>query len=203
MDKILHLISQKIAGVHSSPLLIAVGGAGGCGKSQFSKELAKYLNTTAILELDHYKTPRVERYPQRIFGADPRANNCELLVSHLKALKDNMSIETPVYCSTLGRADQSVHFNPQNIIIVDGEISTYEQFRHLMDITIYIDSGLITQLRTRLRRDIKVRGYTVKKAVETFIYSNLKEFRKFGLPTKKYADIVLRCNRNYKLSVIS
>jgi len=50
--------------------------------------LAKHLRTQSILELDHYKTPRAERYPQRIFGADPKANNCELIIEHLNALKN-------------------------------------------------------------------------------------------------------------------
>ena len=39
-----------------TPVVIAVGGPGGTGKSTFSKRLAHELNQTAILRLDDYKT---------------------------------------------------------------------------------------------------------------------------------------------------
>ncbi len=202
MDEIFSLIKQRMEDrKKGEPFLISIGGAGGCGKSTFVKKLASFLNTTAILELDHYKTPREERYPKRIFGADPQANECDLIVKHLKELKKNGTIERPYYCSTAGRATHSEKFLPAEIILIDGEISSYEQFRLLCDLSIFIDSSLKTQLKTRFSRDIKERGYSAKKALETFIYSNVKEFRKYGLPTKEFVDIVLFCDSNYTLSL--
>jgi len=90
-------------------------------------------------------------------------------------------------------------YETKRFTILDGEISTYRQFRDYVDFAISIDSDLQTQLNTRLNRDIKERKYTYEKAIATFLHSNLLEFREFGAESKNWADIHLFCNDDYTL----
>ena len=183
------------------PVLIGIGGAGGCGKSMFSEQLARRLEDARVLTLDDYKTSRAIRIKKGLFGPHPEANDMELISEHLAMLKMGLGIDKPVYNPQNGTGDKTVPFSPARYVIVDGEVSSYPQFRDLLGLLVYIDSDLDTQLKTRLTRDTALRGYSQKKAIETFVGSNLNEFQKYGVPTKTTADIILFCDREYALKI--
>ncbi|MFP4472661.1 MAG: dihydrodipicolinate synthase family protein [Candidatus Omnitrophota bacterium] len=183
------------------PVLIAVGGPGGIGKSRFSRALKKELKEAAVLTLDDYKTPRVERARSGVFGADPRANKMDLIREHLRALRERRAVRKPVYDAVTGGADRDESFAPESFVILDGEISTYRQFRDLVDFAVFIDADWKTQLATRLDRDIQVRKYSHEKAVATFLQSNLREFSVHGAESKSWADLHLFCLDDYRLVI--
>lgn len=180
-------------------ILIAVGGPGGIGKSSFCKKLARHLPDSNILHLDDYKTAREVRKGQNLFGAHPDANMMDLVEKHYIIAKDGESFDKPVYNAVSGEADKTEAYETKRFTIIDGEISTYKQFRDYVDFAIFIDSDLQTQLNTRLNRDINERKYTYEKAVATFLNSNLREFGEFGAESKNWADVHLHCHENYEL----
>lgn len=180
-------------------ILIAVGGPGGIGKSSFCKKLAQHLSDSNILRLDDYKTPREIRKGQNIFGAHPDANMMDLVEKHYISARDGESFDKPLYNAISGKADETEFYETRRFTIIDGEISTYKQFRDYVDFAIFIDSDLQTQLNTRLNRDIEERQYTYEKAIATFLHSNLREFGEFGAESKNWADIRLHCYKNYEL----
>ncbi|MFP4014467.1 MAG: dihydrodipicolinate synthase family protein [Chitinispirillaceae bacterium] len=196
------ILSRRFDG-HAGPVLIAVGGPGGTGKSSFCKRLRKQISDCAVLTLDDYKLPRKVRQESNLFGAHPDANDCALVRRHLTALRNGSPVEKPVYDSVDGTTDQTESFFPRRIVLLDGEISTYEQFRDLVDFSIFIDSDWRTQLATRLSRDIEVRRYTPEKAIRTFLQSNISEFGQFGKKSKTWADMVLFCRNDYCLAIES
>src|SRR5210317_1923541 len=55
----------------SGPVIIAIGGPGGTGKSTISKALLEQLPDATLLTLDDYKTPRAERQGKNLYGAHP------------------------------------------------------------------------------------------------------------------------------------
>ena len=181
-------------------ILVAVGGPGGTGKSSFCAKLAALLPDSNILHLDDYKTPRETRRDLNIFGAHPEANMIDLVLEHYKLAKSGKSFEKPLYNAVTGKADQTEYFETRRFTVIDGEISTYKQFRDYVDFSIFIDSDLETQLKTRLDRDIKVRQYTYEKAIATFLHSNLREFAEYGAESKNWADVHLYCHNHYELS---
>ncbi|MCK5579995.1 MAG: hypothetical protein KAJ18_01835, partial [Candidatus Omnitrophica bacterium] len=186
-----------------SPVLIAVGGPGGTGKSSFSRQLAGCLPEASVLRLDDYKTSRSLRKEDGIFGAHPQANDMEMIEEHLAMLKSGLTIDKPVYNPETGCADRTESYHSAKFHIIDGEVSTYEAFRHIVDFFIFIDADLTTQLNTRLVRDVQSRNYSQEKALATFWGSNVREFFKYGIPTKKWADIVLFCQPDYSLEVVA
>lgn len=185
----------------NGPCLIAVGGAGGTGKSTFSKKLAEVLKNAHVLRLDDYKTCRYFRKERGIFGAHPDANEMDLIGEHLAMIKSDLVIDKPVYCSEAGRAVNTEKYRPTRFNIIEGEVATYKEFSDIIDFHIFIDAHLDTQLQTRLTRDVLQRGYTKEKALATFHGSNINEFRKYGAGTKVWADVVLFCEKDYSLTI--
>ena len=53
----------------------------------------------------------------------------------------------------------------------------------------------------RVNRDINERGYTPKKAIAAFLYSNLHEFAEYGEESRKWADVHIHCSEDYRLVV--
>jgi uridine kinase len=194
---IAELLLEKF--VDCENILIAIGGPGGIGKSSFCKKLSKLLPDSNILHLDDYKTPREVRRGQNLFGAHPDANMMDLVEEHYVTAKNGESFDKPLYNAVSGKADDTEFYETKHFTIIDGEISTYKQFRDYVDFAIFIDSDLQTQLNTRLNRDINERKYTYEKAIATFLNSNLREFGEFGAESKNWADIHLHCHKSYKL----
>jgi uridine kinase len=200
-DKVIaRALIKKFKGA-KRPVLVAVGGPGGIGKSTFAAKLMKDLKDAVILPLDDYKKSRDERSRKNIYGPHPEANEVELVLSHLEKLRRGESVDKPIYCREKGKIHLFERFESAGFIIVEGEISTYREFHHLMDFSIFIDSHWKTQLNTRIRRDIEERGYTPKKAIASFLYSNLEEFAEYGEESRKWADVHIHCAEDYTLII--
>jgi uridine kinase len=200
-EKVLSELLLKVFAESSTPVVIAIGGPGGTGKSTFAKKLRRLLGHAAVLPLDDYKTPRHVRKGRNIFGPHPDANTMDLAAEHISLVKQNVTFDKPVYDNITGRTDTTETFSPKRFNILDGEISTYHDFREHVDFSIFIDAHYKTQLATRTSRDIEERGYTWEKAIETFLHSNLREYTKYGAESKNWADMHIYCNADYSLSI--
>lgn len=183
------------------PVLIAIGGPGGSGKTTFSGKLQERLGRCGVVHLDNYKTTRAERQRKNLMGPHPDANQMVLVAEHLTKIKAGESISVPQYDSDCGVTSHYEEYVPRWITIVEGEISTYKEFRHLIDCSIFIDSDFKTQLSARLGRDMSQRGHSLKKAVTTFLNSNLSEFTIYGADSKQWSDIHLFCHDDYHVSI--
>jgi len=184
---------------HPGPILIAVGGPGGSAKSTFSEKLASLLPEAAILAMDSYKKTRKQRAELGLWGPHPQANRIDLAIEHLRELRAGNSIEVPVYDLESGEFPDTVTYSPVRFNIIEGEIATYAQLRDVIDFSIYIDSDLKTQLKTRLGRDMRERGHSYEKAITNFLKSNIQEFDQYGTPSKSWADVHIYCDDDYNL----
>jgi len=194
---------QSIFKGRTEPVLIAVGGAGGSGKSTFSQALAEQLPAAQTLRLDGYKTSRAFRAAQNISGPHPEAHKMELLRDHLAEMKAGRTFRRPLYDPQTGEATNSTPYEPARFNILDGEIATYGELRDWVDFSIFIDSDWKTQLATRVERDVGERGHDKDQAIATFLQSNLREFSAYGAESKKWADLHLYCDEDYHLAVES
>lgn len=202
-EQVVAELLHAMFGDGSEPVLVAIGGPGGTGKSSFSKALAKQLGEATVLRLDDYKTSRAFRAARNIFGPHPEANKLELLRDHLVEMKAGRRFRRPVYNQQTGEATDAIPYEPQRFNLLDGETATYREFRELVDFSIFIDSDWKTQLATRVDRDIEERGYDREKAIATFLQSNLREFSEYGAESKKWADLHLYCDAEYHLEIES
>jgi dihydrodipicolinate synthase/N-acetylneuraminate lyase/uridine kinase len=185
------------------PLLIAVGGPGGSGKTTFAEKLHRRCADSGIIHLDNYKTSRSEREKRRLPGPHPDANRMELVRKHLTAVKSGRKVQLPIYDSVSGDTGSFKEYPPRRFNIIEGEISTYREFRPLVDLSIFIDADFKTQLAARTGRDVSELGHTLQKAVSTFLTSNLTAYTIYGAESKQWADIHLFCHEDYHFSMES
>ncbi|MCX7725725.1 MAG: dihydrodipicolinate synthase family protein, partial [Chitinispirillaceae bacterium] len=187
----------------STPVLIAIGGPGGSGKTLFADKLRRKLKESDVIHLDNYKKTRAEREKRNLSGPHPDANRMELIKQHLQAIKRGEKIKIPVYDLTTGDIGSYLDYSPVKFNIVEGEVSTYRDFRTFIDLSIFIDSDFKTQLSARIGRDVEIRGHSIQKAIKTFLMSNLNEFTKYGAESKQWADITLFCHEDYHFTIES
>ncbi len=203
LEKILAGLVGTLFADRQAPVIIAIGGPGGTGKSMLGGQLRAELGDAAVLALDDYKTARDLRQNRSIYGPHPDANKLALIREHLVKVRAGALFEKPVYCADAGDAITTAPFKPARFTILDGEVATYRDFRDLVDFSIFVDSDWTTQLKTRLSRDIDERGYSTDKAIATFLHSNLREFATYGAESKKWADVHVHCRDSYRLDLES
>jgi uridine kinase len=123
----------------------------------------------------------------------PRAIDFELLVSHLKDLKDGKTIEQPVYSFvTHNRTDDTIVTHPRKVMIVEGIlILTNPELRDMFDVKIFVHADSDERLIRRLKRDIAERGRDMEEVLNRY-QSTLKPMHEqFIEPSKAYADIII------------
>ena len=85
-------------------------------------------------------------------------------MTHLKALIEGQTIETPVYdFADHNRSDETLIVEPQPIIILEGILIFAEpEIRDLCDIKLFVDTDADVRILRRLRRDVIERGRTIE-----------------------------------------
>ena len=156
--------------------VIGVAGGTGSGKSTLVKRLQEAFVGDDVVTLCHdyyYKAHPELTYEERtkLNYDHPQAFDTEMLVEHIKALKNNVPIEHPVYSFVdHDRTSESVSVKPSKVIIVDGIlIFENKELRDLMDIKVYVDTDADIRLARRILRDVCERGRTMQSVITTSI----------------------------------
>ena len=184
----------------STPLVIAISGASGSGKSLFTENLLKEFSEEGkpvqILREDHYyrsqdHLPMVEREKNNY--DHPKAFEHELLVEHLKALKSWKSIEYPQYCyKTHTRLEKSETLISAPVIIIEGiMLLANDALQPLFDIKIFVDTPLDICLLRRMKRDIAERGRTLESVAKQYELTVKPMYHQFISPSRFTADVIV------------
>ncbi|HEX2799248.1 MAG TPA: uridine kinase [Thermoanaerobaculia bacterium] len=181
-----------------TPFLIGIAGGTGSGKTTVANAIVKRVGEEriAILSHDSYYRDFVD-LPKDILDRQnfdhPDSLESELLVRHLKALKQGMVVETPIYDFKLHRrAAESRRVEPRKVILVDGILIYAEpELRKLFDVKIYVDTDADIRLIRRLKRDIAERGRTVESVVAQYESTVRPMHMEFVEPSKRYADLIV------------
>jgi uridine kinase len=171
-------------------IIVAVGGPGGSGKTTFTAQLHEQLADSAVIHIDDYRLPRSERSRGRL-GSNPKSNNLNLLLTHLESIPANKSFDKPVYNSVAGTVDSSENYAPRLINIIEGELSTIDKFMRHYDITIFVNTSMLSQLAYRVKRDVADRKYSLVKSLHIFLRSNLIDYKIYNRRAKSGADIIV------------
>jgi uridine kinase len=179
-------------------LTIGICGGTGSGKTTITNRLTAALSEESVLLLqqDHYykDTPHLpleERAKQNF--DHPDSVDTQLLVSHVRALREGNAIERPVYDFTQHRRiPATVHLEPRPALIVEG-ILIFENpaLRSLCDIKIFVDTEADLRFIRRLRRDIRERGRTVESVIDQYMATVRPMHMEFVEPSKRYADVII------------
>ena len=176
--------------------VIGVAGGTGSGKSTLVKRLQEAFKGDDVVTLCHdyyYKAHTELTYEERtkLNYDHPQAFDTQMLVEHIKALKENVPIEHPVYSFVEhNRLPQTVHVKPSRVIIVDGIlIFENKELRDLMDIKVYVDTDADIRLARRILRDVCERGRTMQSVITQYTTTVKPMHEEFVEPSKKYADV--------------
>lgn len=183
-------------------LIIGIAGGTGSGKTTVVNQIIKELPSDEVCVISqdsYYKATDNLSYDERtkINFDHPRAIDFDLLIQHLKTLKNGESVDQPVYSFvTHNRTKDTVKTHPRKVIIVEGIlIFNSEELRDLFDIKIFVHAETDERLIRRMRRDISERGRDIDEVLNRY-QSTLKPMhQQFIEPTKNYADMIIPNDR--------
>ncbi len=185
-----------------SSVIIGIAGGTGSGKSTFTKNLKKgFGDEVAVIYYDNYYRKQEgvafeER--QKVNYDHPDSLETELLLEHLKALKEGKSIECPVYdYSQHNRSDQTIRVNPSPVILVEGILLLAdERIRDMLDIKIFVDADADERILRRIARDTKERGRDIESIMHQYLNTVKPMHNLHVQPTRSMADFVVNSGQN-------
>jgi uridine kinase len=180
------------------PIVIGVAGGSGSGKTTVVRRIVESVGDehVTVLEHDRYYRDRNDlRLEERaaLNYDHPDALETDLMVAHLRALRDGRPVEVPVYdMARYARKAVTETKVPRRAIIVEGIlIFTDAALRELMDIKVFVDTDADTRFIRRLRRDVAERGRTMESVIEQYVATVKPMHLEFVEPSKRYADIII------------
>ncbi len=180
-------------------IIIGISGPSASGKTLLSNSIINELNSNKIeiiSEDSYYKCNAhlSAKSKIKINYDHPKALDHTLLYKHLNQLKNNISINIPIYDHTIhSRKQESKYISKTNkIVILEGIlIFTNKKLRNIIDISIFMDTPLDICLLRRLQRDTTERNRSIKSILKQYEASVRPMYWKFINPIKKYADIII------------
>lgn len=180
------------------PFLIGVAGGTGSGKTTVVNTLIERIgpDRIALLPHDAYYRDYVD-LPKDVLDRKnfdhPDSLETELLVRHLRALKQGAAVEVPIYDFRVHRrAPETRRVEPKKVILVDGILIYAEpELRRLLDVKIFVDTDPDIRLIRRIKRDIAERGRTLESVVEQYETTVRPMHLEFVEPSKRYADLIV------------
>lgn len=201
------------------PLIIGIAGGSGSGKTTIAQRVRDTLARSAeeqpqppepslhetahqrraavtIIEHDAYYRDRAD------LGFDERSQlnfdhpdslETELLVEHLKRLREGKAVDVPIYDFKSHRRSTDVRtVGPVPAVIVEGILVFVEPaLRAEMDVKIYVDTDADIRAFRRIRRDIEQRGRTFDSVREQYYRTVRPMHLRFVEPSKRYADVII------------
>jgi uridine kinase len=181
-----------------NPLVIGIAGGTGSGKTTVTNAILDQLNRdhVAVIQHDSYYRDISSHgglTPAQVNFDHPSSLETDLLVEHIRALRERKAIEEPIYnFTTHKRLPDTRHVDPKEIIIIDGIlIFADRRLRELMDIKIFVDTDADERLIRRIRRDIMERGRSIDSVMNQYMATVKPMHMEFVEPSKVWADIII------------
>ena len=156
-------------------VVIGIAGGTGSGKSTFTNRLRdRFPDDVAVLYHDNYyrrqdDIPFEER--KKVNYDHPSSLETDLMIEHLKLLKQGIAVDCPVYDYSLhNRSDKTIHVEPRPIILAEGILLLADPLlRDLIDIKIYVEADADERILRRIVRDVKERGRDLDNIVSQYL----------------------------------
>jgi len=189
-------------------IVIGIAGGTGSGKTTVVNEIVKRLpeNDVVIISQDSYYRDSVdlplEERQKKNFD-HPDSIEFELLIDHIKQLKEGKTIQQPIYSYiTCTRSSETIKVEPKHVIIVEGILClTQPELRELMDIKVFVDCEADLRLSRVIKRDIIERGRGVDQTLHRYEMTVRPMHLQFIEPSKHHADIIIPQGGQNKVAI--
>jgi len=183
-------------------LIIGIAGGTGSGKTTVVEQIIAELpkDEVCVISQDSYYTDTSHlSYDDRVkINFDhPNSIDFDLMVSHLKELRNGRSFEQPTYSFIdHNRTNKTITTFPKKVIILEGIlILTNSEIREMLDINVYVHADSDERLIRRLKRDMTDRGRDLNEVLDRYQNTLKPMHQQFIEPTKEFADIIIPTNK--------
>ncbi len=189
-------------------MIIGICGGTGSGKTTIARKIMEAVKgeSVVLIEQDSYYR-NLEDMPldarQQTNFDHPDSIDSEMLVNHLKRLKDGLFVEMPVYdFKTHTRSRETEHIEPKPVVIVEGILIFSEpRILNLLDVKFLLTRPTTFVLYAVLQRDIAERGRTVESVIAQY-YATVRPMHfEFVEPSKRRADIIIPESANTEIGI--
>lgn len=178
-------------------IIIGMAGGTGSGKTTLAERVSKAIGVDALLlSMDcYYKSNAELPFEERAKTNydHPDAYDVDLIVQHIKDLKEGKSIMHPTYdFSQHLRGEEWVREESASVIIVEGIlVFAIPQIEELCDIKIFVDTDADVRIVRRIMRDVNERGRNLNGVVNQYLTTVKPMHEHFVEPSKRKADIIV------------
>ncbi|HPY97901.1 MAG TPA: uridine kinase [Clostridia bacterium] len=178
-------------------LVIGIAGGTGSGKTTLTNRLKERFgkDISVISHDNYYRSQDDISFEERVKTNydHPDSFETDLLIEHLKQLKNGHSIECPVYSfSEHTRTKDTRKIDPTKVIIVEGIlIFQNPELLNMLDIRIFVDTDPDVRILRRILRDVKERGRSLDSVVTQYLATVKPMHEQFVEPSKRNADIIV------------
>lgn len=179
------------------PKIVGIAGGTGSGKTTISRKIREGLGAAStLIQFDWYYrdlSHMTMKEREDVNFDHPQALESELLVEHLRMLKQGQAIECPVYdFKTHARLKESTHIEPLPVIVVEGILLfCFVPLREILDIKLYVDTDSDIRAFRRIRRDMRERGRDFNSIRKQYYKTVRPMHLEFVEPSKRYADLII------------
>ncbi|MGH2594054.1 MAG: uridine kinase [Anaerolineae bacterium] len=179
-------------------IVIGVAGGTGSGKTTVAQEIVKRVRPDRLTYIQHdsyyrdwSELPLADR-DHRNFD-HPDSLETELLIDHLKQLREGRAIDLPVYdFRAHSRTSATRRVEPNPVILVEGILIFVEKaLRDLIDVKVFVDTDADLRFIRRLKRDIAERSRTMESVIDQYLATVRPMHLEFVEPSKRYADLII------------
>lgn len=179
-------------------LIVGIAGGTGSGKTTVVRKITAGFPADEVVVLpqdSYYKDNRQISIAERqVINFDhPDSLEFDLLIKHLKLLKEGRQINMPIYSYlTCLRSEETIPVAPARVVVVEGILILADPgLRQMLDIKVFVDADADDRLGRVIERDIIERGRSLKQVLERYHETVKPSHLQFIEPSKRYADIII------------
>ncbi len=188
------IVQRRDKHIGGGPLIVAVGGESGSGKSFVSGIIANAVGGS-VLGLDNYYKDGAWEIAASIGNNfdHPMLMDFDLIDKHLRELRIGNSVMMPAYSFKTGNREGSREFTPTNVVIVEGIFALTDRLRALgvYDLTVGVLSDTHRNLIRRLIRDVARTKFTGEQILDQMANTVVPMSNLYVLPGLRTADFKL------------